>query len=555
MNIGSPTFLAFLLGALLAFHGLPRLPSRWRMAAINAVFVASFFQTPLAFVPVASFAVIGWLLLHVMVRARSEAALPLAILGLLGWFVVLKRYSLLPDALLLDFPYAAVGLSYLLFRVLHLLIDVRQEALERVPDPVDYLNYLFCFLTFVAGPIQRYEDHRDRVARSTEQLGPGQIQAALARMLDGFVKVVATAVVASDIAANLPLAIGPDKDFGLSIFHGMGGPIAWVFSNSNGDTLVRLSARLLLHGAAFLAYLYVNFSGYMDIVLGAARLFGFSLPENFDRPMRSRSLLEFWTRWHITLSDWFKTYLFQPLLMALAQHVGRGKASAYLAVPAFMVTFMVMGVWHGTTEEFRWYGLILGLGVAANKLFQLLLQGRLGKKGYARLAAHPLYAALARGVTLAFFTLMLCCLWLDARQMEALIRLYGGSGLARLMLVASLAAAFALWSWDAAVRALARWPEPLASAAEYLGLLWLALVWGNLLGITSAIERLVGFGLHDAMKAGLGGLLLLAAWSLRDWAAERPKPGTAVLSVKLLLLVLAALSHAGAVPDFVYKGF
>lgn len=559
MNVGSPTFVAFLLGALLAFHGLNQVPDRFKILAINLVFLASFIRTPLAILPTLGFVALGWLLLHLVEKVRHRIAFYFAIACLLVGFVIIKQYSMVPDALIPDFIYSVVGLSYLLFRVLHLLIDVRQGAITRVPGVLAYFNFLFCFLTFVAGPIQRYEEHCEHFTTADRTLNRLDIRAALSRIIEGFVKVVGISVVANDVIATLPISIVPDQIASLSFISETPNILKILLSNSDNESLVRLSLRFLLRAAAFLVYLYVNFSGYMDIVLGSARLFGFRLPENFDRPLISRNMLEFWSRWHITLSNWFKTYLFQPLLILLAVNFGRRKANAYLAVPAFMITFLVMGLWHGTTSAFVYYGLLLGIGVAGNKLFQLLLQRTIGKKTYGRLAANPLYGATTRGLTITYFGLSLCCLWLDADQLTQLAQLYGVTGIAKLIFVASILTTLVLSTWNLVVRWAVVGGDLVAIASGYLGLIWLAMIWGNLLSINPFIEQLVGFGLNDGPKAVLGGLLLIFAWSVRNHLyserTEAPPDGIGVLSVRILLLLFASLSHAGMTPDFIYKGF
>jgi len=554
MDISSFTFIAYLLAALMFYHGLPRLPGAVRLLVINGIFIASVFPTLLAALPLAVFALAGWAAMHLAARLRGPWGLPLVLLLLVAVFMALKRYTVMPQPLLLGFSYTTIGLSYVLFRVLHLVIDIRQGAIREVPGPVATFNYLFFFLSFVSGPIQRYEDHVRLVAGSVAAPDRAAVRAALERIVTGFIKVMVVAVVANDIVGILPLTIAPDSAFGLSILHGLPHGIGLIFGTAEGEVALRTTLRLLLHGAAFTVYLYANFAGYMDIVLGAALLFGFCLPENFDRPFSARNFMEFWSRWHMTLSNWFKIYLFNPLLKLAAKHAGGGKASAYLAVPAFLITFLVMGVWHGTTLVFWYYGGFLGFGVAVNKLFQLVMQGRLGKKRYAALAARPLYGAVARGIWVAYFVIALACLWLEESQWGELIRFYGASGLVRLFTLAVLASAMALSAWDGLIALARRW-SPAGAVATYLGFAWLAVVWGNLLGLGSRLETLIGFGLPDAMKAAVGGGLLLLAWGLRDLAPDRPGASRTGLSVRLILLLFVGLTHAGAVPDFVYKGF
>src|SRR3977135_3867600 len=149
----------------------------------------------------------------------------------------------------------------------------------------------------------------------------------------------------------------------------------------------------------------------MDIVIGIGFLLGQSLPENFDKPFLARSFLEFWQRWHMTLSQWFKFYLFNPLLMALMSVFTAPALTAYLGVVAFFITFLVMGVWHGTTAVFVIYGLLMGAGASINKIWQVACTERLGKKSYRALTASTAYIYSSRGLTVGYFVLALTCLW------------------------------------------------------------------------------------------------------------------------------------------------
>jgi len=135
----------------------------------------------------------------------------------------------------------------------------------------------------------------------------------------------------------------------------------------------RYAAQYAGSAVAYTFYLYYNFAGYMDIVIGIGWLLGQNLPENFDRPFSARNIFEFWSRWHMTLSEWFKTYLFNPLMRFLADRVTAPRWLPYLGIIAFFVTFFVMGVWHGSTGVFLIYGLVMGAGASLNKLWQVFM--------------------------------------------------------------------------------------------------------------------------------------------------------------------------------------
>jgi D-alanyl-lipoteichoic acid acyltransferase DltB (MBOAT superfamily) len=131
----------------------------------------------------------------------------------------------------------------------------------------------------------------------------------------------------------------------------------------------------------------------------------------------------------MTLSEWFKTYLFNPLLGVLASRYGTARAMPALGVIAFFVSFFVMGVWHGSTLVFVIYGLVMGAGVSITKVWQLWLIARLGKKGARSLSASPAYQAAASGITISFFSIAVTALWVDWGQLHQLAASVGATGL------------------------------------------------------------------------------------------------------------------------------
>ena len=183
----------------------------------------------------------------------------------------------------------------------------------------------------------------------------------------------------------------------------------WTQAPGNGwPPAVDLALGLL----AYAIYLYASFAGYTDIVRGFGGLVGLVPPENFDRPYLSADFLDVWSRWHISLSEWFKLYVFNPLTKALIAVNNRPAVVPYLGAIGFFVTFLLMGLWHGLTPRYALYGLMLGLGVSLNKLYQVAMGQWLGRRGYQALARHGLYAAVARALAVGYFVLALAFLWL-----------------------------------------------------------------------------------------------------------------------------------------------
>jgi D-alanyl-lipoteichoic acid acyltransferase DltB (MBOAT superfamily) len=152
-------------------------------------------------------------------------------------------------------------------------------------------------------------------------------------------------------------------------------------------------------------YVYFNFSGYCDIVIGAGSIVGLRLPENFNRPFLSRNLLEYWTRFHITLGLWIRDYVFIPLCKGLLERWPRRTMS--IAVVSYFVAFFLAGLWHGSTWNFVVYGFLNGAGVAAAKLWESILvqwRGRSGLRAYLR---SPAVRTVAVAITFHYvcFTL------------------------------------------------------------------------------------------------------------------------------------------------------
>jgi alginate O-acetyltransferase complex protein AlgI len=195
-------------------------------------------------------------------------------------------------------------------------------------------------------------------------------------------------------------------------------------------------------------FLYANFSGYIDIVIALARLMRVRLPENFDRPFSATSFIDFWSRWHITLSTWLRTYVYNPLLVALMRRVSSIELEPFLDVLSLFVTFFLVGIWHGRTLEFVLFGVLQGGGVAINKLWQLGLNRVLGRKGYKQLAGRSIYIAFSRGLTFSWFAFTLFWFWAKWSQIDKLFTTLGVVRWLVVWLVIWLCATLMLAGWE-----------------------------------------------------------------------------------------------------------
>jgi hypothetical protein len=185
-----------------------------------------------------------------------------------------------------------------------------------------------------------------------------------------------------------------------------------------------------------------------------ARLMRVRLPENFDRPFSSSSFLEFWSRWHITLSMWLKTYVYNPLMLYLMRRISSSALEPFLGVFCFFVTFFLVGLWHGRTSEFVVFGLFQGCGVAINKLWQLSLVRAIGRTGYRTLATNSFYIAFGRGLTFTWFAFTLVWFWAGWAQIDRIFDSIGGIRWVGVWLTLWICATCALALWEVMRRVL-----------------------------------------------------------------------------------------------------
>lgn len=391
MTVPSLLFLAFSLAAAVAYN-LP-FGRIWRsliLLAANVAFLASFAPSLASLLPFAGFLLFGYVAVRALQAKRTGALMWLMVAATLFVFLWLKRYPVAPAELFLNYPYLTIGLSYVFFRVMHLVIDVGQGQLTTRLPWLSYINFTLNFLSLVSGPIQRYEDYTEQQDKKTSGIDALTLVKVAERVTLGVFKVFVVSMLLLDQHKLAVAALGYDLSAAESI----------------GITL-----QIVL---LYPLYLYANFSGYCDVVIALGRLFRLELPENFNRPFSSENFINFWSRWHITLSGWLKTYVYSPLMMTLMPKVrGGAAADALVGAFAFFVTFFLVGAWHGTTTEFLFFGLLQGGGVAVNKLYQVFMAARLGKKGYRALSNNAFYSAVCRGLTFVWFGFTMLWFWGD----------------------------------------------------------------------------------------------------------------------------------------------
>jgi alginate O-acetyltransferase complex protein AlgI len=429
VDSASLQFLAFAFAAVLIFN-LSRAVA-WRQSVLLASsigFLGFFSRRPAAFLPLAAFLLFGFLSLRLMQAGATRLFVPILIVGIVS-FVWLKKYAFVPSSLFLRAPYVTLGFSYIFFRVLHLIIDSRapHTTLPRNISPVSYLNYTLNFTTLVAGPIQRYNQFAStQLAAVPLPLDIFVAGEALERIIVGIFKV--------NVLSLFLLMIHSSALDSLATVHAVTG---------------RVFATITLL-AVYPFYLYCNFSGYIDIVIGIARFLRIKLPENFNRPFSSQNSIVFWSRWHITLSSWLQFYVFLPLMRKSVRRWPSPPIEPFLNVFALFVTFLLVGLWHGQTSEFVFFGVLLGLGVSLTKLYQVLMTKSIGRERYMALGTDGFYSAAARGLTFTWCALTMLWFWSNWAQLDFLARSLGSRVIALVWIGVFVGSSITLALWEAA---------------------------------------------------------------------------------------------------------
>ena len=224
-----------------------------------------------------------------------------------------------------------IGISFYTFQVLSYVIDVYLGKVRLQRNPVSFALYVTMFPQLIAGPIVRYSDIESQLEQrnvSASKFGEGA-----QRFIQGLGKKV---LIANSMGALWDITQAMDMT-GISVFSAWLGIIAYTFQ------------------------IYFDFSGYSDMAIGLGKMFGFEFMENFDHPYISRSVTEFWRRWHISLGTWFREYVYIPL--------GGNRCSRIRQIRNIMAVWMLTGLWHGASWNFVVWGIYYGCLLLIEKMF------------------------------------------------------------------------------------------------------------------------------------------------------------------------------------------
>ena len=253
-----------------------------------------------------------------------------------------------------------VGVSFIVFEKITYLVDIARGRSRPAPGLATYLLYVFLFPKLLAGPIIKYHELEAQLLVFGRERGD-DLLAGFRRFMLGVVK---KTILADTLAGGADMAFAAD-------------PARLGFADAWGGVLF------------FTFQIYIDFSAYSDMAIGLARMFGFRLNENFNKPYISCSITEFWRRWHISLSTWIRDYLYIPL--------GGNRVAPWRRYANLWVCFLASGLWHGAAWTYVAWGAYNGLFLVLERLFLLRWLDRLP-----RLAANAATFAITVAGWLVF---------------------------------------------------------------------------------------------------------------------------------------------------------
>ncbi len=382
MIFNEPVYFALLAVAALAFRFLPRSMRPWWIFGTGLLFYAYY----------SAVFVVGLLVemvvVYVMGRRSRESTWQFAIglgvtIGVLAVFKYLGMLGATARGLagaigagtLPTFPqlFLPLAISFFTFEFVHYIVDARNG---RLPEHsfAEFLAFAMFFPTMVAGPIKRFQSFLPQLRDA--KVGADDVSVGLIRIVVGLFKKIVIADTASLWVTPLLTTAG-------------------VRSASSTELVVAL--------VAYSIKIYFDFSGYSDIAIGSAHMFGINVPENFAWPYLRTSIASFWRHWHMSLTSWLTDYIYVPL--------GGSRHGMWVAIGATLVTFLVSGIWHGAAWHFVAWGLYMGVLVAGYRVWRvgikqpLLARAPSLHTGAAGRALSLVGGALGLALTFALVTL------------------------------------------------------------------------------------------------------------------------------------------------------
>ena len=257
-------------------------------------------------------------------------------------FVILSLVPLVISRILpileIDYKYGFLGISYITFKVMQILVEIKDNMIKEV-NFIDYLSFMIFFPTLSSGPIdrsRRFIKDIEKTISETEYLD--NLGKGIEYILQGLVyKIILSQLIFDKIN---------------------------IISEATYTTK-NLTIYMYLYGF----YLFFDFAGYSLMAVGVSKIFGIDTPMNFNKPFLAKDMKDFWNRWHMSLSHWFRDFVFSRLVFAMFKKK-IFKSSLTTAMVAYIVNMTLMGVWHGINFSYLLYGLYHGIILAITEYFQ-----------------------------------------------------------------------------------------------------------------------------------------------------------------------------------------
>lgn len=431
MVFSSPVFLFAYLPLTLAVYYLT--PLRWRNLALFLLSLVFYGWDKPIYIPVMLFSVTVSYLCGFPIgkyrdrdRHRARVWLVVSLVLNLSVLVFFKYTNFIIENLRLIPPLAGVlhplewlelpiGISFYTFQIMSYSIDLYRGENETQRSYIAFGTYVALFPQLIAGPIVRYRDVDRQLLSRTHTVD--RFASGVRRFAVGFGK----KILLGDALAAVYAYLSTAADFEFTVLSG------WLMV------------------ATYTLHIYFDFSGYSDMAIGLGRMFGFEFPENFRYPYMASSITDFWRRWHITLSTWFREYVYIPL-----GGNRRGRARQYFNLA---VVWLLTGLWHGASWNFVLWGLFYLILLVAEKAFLLRL---LERNRLTRVLGH-IGALLLVGIDWMIF---------DHTDLGEAFRIIGG-----LFGIGTAGFAAATVSWQA-LRLLPLLAVSVAAATPYPTRLW-----------------------------------------------------------------------------------
>lgn len=386
MNFSSTIFLLWFLPAfLVVYHLVPRFAKNYLILGSSLFFYAwgeADFIGILLIASIANFFIVRLMDKNTEHRKRYLFASTVLNLGLLLYFKYANFFVENFNAALQSMGINEVGwtsvalpigISFYTFQTITYAVDVYRKENPPLRKLTDYLLYILSFPQMIAGPIVRYGTvARDITSREEviddKLLGFYRFSIGLAKkvLIANYLGMQADLIMKADLA-------------GMHSTHAWVGILAYTFQ------------------------IYFDFSGYSDMAIGMGRMIGFKFPENFDNPYTSRSITEFWRRWHITLGNFMRDYLYIPL----GGNKNAWKNRIYVNLT---VVFLISGFWHGASWNFILWGAFHGIFLVLDRLFLKKFMDRIGK---------------IPSILFTFFTVMMGWVFFRIEDLDRLFAYFG----------------------------------------------------------------------------------------------------------------------------------